>query len=585
MNFLNLIQEGRAEDFKSKYGNKFTPEQLKKLIDSIPHKYLMWAGKSLDGINFDENFLNLQTAISKFIKISTNLPKTDINQYQNLSELLNSISVYENRERRDVKRVEGGNVVYDNGKLFVVNPLNYNASCYYGRGTKWCTAAETDTHFNKYNEDGKLFYIIDRTKPTSDPLYKVAMLRKFDGEKKFFDAKDEYVKSGWIFGTSQFNEIDKSIDQYLSTEFAEQLKIFTDIELARKEKEKLRKLEIQRILRQRREDANERRVEGEWDLTNPNISEEGLKAHALMDWLDSNNDVSVLSNEDRSEIQRIKDEIERLQSEYDNSEDFRPELLNQIEELEDDLDDYDNYIDVYHIIPIGEFYDTTEFEVIDSEIDDRRYAVGTDSEMQSSCEENVEGLIDDIGFEGFNSSFVSGFLDIDEVVRYAEDFYNDDVRDESSNYFEDHERMLSDEQEEKIKILKRRILNIEKTIENLEEQMDGENDEIIQEKIDELNEVSEEYTTEISEIEEDPEGDFPEELIDEKVDDLVDDVRRNPESFIEMFGLSMNDFINKNDFIEGVIEADGYGQILNGYDGSADEIYVGKKLFYVMRID
>lgn len=585
MDFLKLIQEGRVDDFKAKYGNKFSPEQLKRIIDSVPHKYLLWVGKTFDGINFEENFPKLYNSLNKFTKLSTNLPKTDINQYQSLDELVNAISVYENRDRRDVKKVEGGNVVYDDGKLFVVNPLDYNASCYYGKGTKWCTAAETDTQFKKYNEDGKLFYIIDRTKPTSDPLYKVALLRKFDGEKKYFDAKDEYVKSGWIFGTDQFNKLDGAIENYLSTEFAEQLKIYTDRELARKEKERLRKLEIQRILNQRREEAQERRLDGDWDLDNPNIDDEGLKAHALLDWLVDNNDVQVLTNEQKVEIQRIRDEIERLQEEYDNSDDVRTDLLNQIEELEDELNDYEDYIDVYNIIPTGTFYDTTEFEVIDSPVDDNRYAVGTDREMQTSCEEYIENLIDDIGYEGFNPGFARGYLDTDKIEEYARDVYENDVRDNPDSYLDESERMLSDSQEEEIAILKERIIRVKDTIERFESQMDGENDDLIQEKIDELEGRIEEYEEEIENIEMDPEGDFPDELIDEKVDDLISDVRSDPEWFLSDFGLNWNEFVDKDEFIQGVIDADGYGHTLNGYDGNADEMYVKDQLFYVMRID
>jgi len=585
MDFLKLIQEGRVEDFKSKYSNKFSPEQLKRIVDSVPHKYLMWVGKTFDGINFEENFPKLYNSLNKFTKLSTNLPKTDINQYQNLDDLLNAISVYENRERRDVKKVEGGNVVYDDGKLFVVNPLDYKASCYYGKGTKWCTAAETDTQFKKYNEDGKLFYIIDRTKPTSDPLYKVALLRKFDGEKKYFDAKDEYVKSGWIFGTKQLNDLDKTVDQYLQSEFAEQLKIFNDIELAKKEKERLRKLEINRILNQRREEAQERRLDGDWDLSNPDIDEIGLKAQALLEYLVDNGDAQVLTNEQKIEIQRIKDEIERLNTEYDNSEDVRTDLLTQIEELEDELDDYDSYIDVYNIIPAGTFYDTTEFEVIDSEVDNNRYAVGTDSEMQSSCEEYIENLIDDIGYEGFNAGFAKGYLDEDAIASEAEDIYENDVRDNPEAYFDDSQRMLSDAQEERIRILEYTIQKVNKTIDQFESMMDGENDDAIQEKIEELQERLEEYDSEIEEIKDDPEGDFPDELIDDKVSDLVSDVKSDPEWFLSEFGLNWDDYVNKEEFIQGVIDADGYGHTINSYDGSADEIYVNDQLFYVMRID
>jgi cell division protein FtsB len=298
-----------------------------------------------------------------------------------------------------------------------------------------------------------------------------------------------------------------------------------------------------------------------------------------------NEGISVLDNNDRADIQRIKDEIETLNAEYNASEDPNVDILNQIESLEDELDNYSDYIDVYHIIPSGQFYDTTEFEVIDSSVSNNKYAVGDDGEMQSSCYEYVEQLIDDIGYEGFNKGFANQYLDTDAIVSYAEDVWADLVRDEPGSYFEDSERMLSNEQEEKIEILKKRIENIERTIEHLEEQMDGENDDMIQEKIDELNEVSEEYSTEIEEIEGDPEGDFPEDLIEDKVDELVSDTKRDPEGFMEEFGLSWSDYVDKDEFIEGVIDADGYGATLNSYDGNADEIYVGDKLFYVMRID
>jgi len=584
MDFLKLIQEGRVDDFKSKYGSKFSPEQLKRILDSVPHKYLMWVGKTFDGVNFEENFPKLYNSLNKFTNISTNLPKTDINQYQNLNDLLTAISVYENRQRRDVKKVEGGNVVFDDGKLFVVNPLDYKSSCYYGKGTKWCTAAETDTHFKKYNEDGKLFYIIDRTKPTSDPLYKVAMLRKFDGEKKFFDATDEYVKSGWIFGTDQMNKLDAAIEKYLSTEFSEQLKIYTDRELAKKEQERLRKLEIQRILNRRRQEAQDRRLDGEWDLTD-DIDDVGLKAYALLEFLVDNGDVTVLTNEERIEIQRIKDKIEQLQTEYDNSDDVRTDLLNQIEELEDELEDYDSRIDVYNIIPTGQFYDATEFEVIDSDVDSNRYAVGTDSEMQSSCEDYIENLIDDIGYEGFNGNFAKDYLDVDSIVSEAEYTYDNDVRDNPEAYFDDSERMLSDKQEEQIEILKDRIEKFEIAIQNFEDRMDDENEEWIQEKIDELNEKIQEFNDEITDIEDSPEGDFPDDLIEDKVQEFVNEVRRDPEWFLSEFGLNWNEYINKEDFIQGVIDADGYGHTINSFDGNADEIYVEDQLFYVMRID
>jgi hypothetical protein len=584
MDFLKLIQEGRVDDFKSKYSQKFGGENVNKIVNSVPQKYLDWVGKNLDVVNFDETFGKVSNALNKFEKISSNLPITDLTQYKSVGQLFGAISDYEGRQRRNVKKVEGGNVVYDDGKYFVVNPLTHESSCYYGKGTKWCTAAESDYNFKRYNDDGKLFYILDRTLPTNDPFYKVALLRKFDGDKTYYDAKDDTIKSGWIYNTNKLKEILSSVDDYLNTEYAEQIKIYSDKEAVKKEKERLERLRIQRILQGRRDEANDRRLDNEWEL-GPDCPDEGLKAHALLDWLDSNGDVEIITNEDRGEIARIQNEIDRLQLEYDNDENVRGDLLDEISELEDELDEFTSKIDVYNIVPTGNYYDMSEFEVIDSPVEGRRYAVGNEGEVKSSAYDYVEQLIDDIGYGGFNESFAKGFIDERAVLDYAEEFYEDDIRENPESYFDEEDRMLSDKQEEKIEQLKMRISQLESMIEKFEEEMDGENDDDLQERIDEMNERIEEMNDEITEIEEDPEGDFPEEKIDEAIQDKVSDVRYDVTSFMEDFGLNWEDYIDKDEFIDGVIDADGYGHTLNGYDGNADEQKVLDKWYYVMRLD
>ena len=587
MDFIKLIKEGRVEDFKSKYGQKFTPENADRIVANVSPKFLNWIGKTFDSINFNSNFQDLVLKLREFDKISSNLPKTDINSYKNLTELYQVLNDYANRPRREARKVEGGNVVHEDDRFFVVNPLTQEASCYYGKGTKWCTAADSNHQFNQYNQDGKLFYILDKSLPTSDPFYKVALLKKFNGDMTFYDAKDETIKGGkWIAPGEKFDMIVAAIDKYLESEYSEQLKIWRDKDLAQKEKQRLERLRIQRVLREREEEAQERRVEGEWSL-GPDCPEEGLKAHALLNFLTDNNDVEAWTNEDRAEVLRLQNEIERLQSEYDNSEDVRTDLLDEISDLEDEIESVsENKIDVYNIIPTGTHYDTTEFEVINAGLDDRRYAVGDEDEMQSSSYEAVEQLIDDVGYEGFNASFARAHIDTDAVVSYAEDTYEDDVRENPDAYFDDSERMLSDEQQEKIDILNGRIEKTEGYIVRLKEQLDGtDNDESIEEKIEEMEGLTIEYSDEIEDIEGSPEGDFPDDLIDDKVQELVSDVRSDPESFMNDHGLDWEHYIDKDEFIQAVIDEDGYGHTINTYDGSSDEIRVNDQLFYVMRID
>jgi len=590
MDFLKLIQEGRVDDFKAKYSQKFGTDNANKIIVAVPQKYLDWAGKHLDMVNFEENLSKVAQALQKFEKISSNLPITDLFQYKNIGQLLSALSEYYNRQRRVVNKVEGGNVVYDDGRYFVVNPLTHDSSCYYGKGTKWCTSADTDHQFKKYNEDGKLFYILDKNATTNDKFYKVALLQKFDGDRTYYDALDETVKNGWILNTNKLNQILSSVDEYIKLEYPEQVKIYTDKELAKKEKQRLANLRIQQILKERQDEAQERRLDGEWTL-DTNCPEIGLKAHALLINLSENFDVDIITNQDIGEIARIQNEIDRLQLEYDNDEEVRGDLLDEISELEDEITEFENKIDVYNIIPTGSFYATSQFEVIGvPNLEDRTYAVGDETEMQRSAYEYVDQLIDDIGYRGFNPTFAKEFIDEKAIISYAEDLFNDDVYNNTENYLDISEKNLSDEQEEKIGILNSKIEKYKSLISSFEDEIDNDemesenNDEII-EKIDELNDEITEMETEIQDEIENPEGSFPDDLIEDIIEKQLKEVRYDVTSFMDEWGLDWEEYVDKDEFINGVVDADGYGHTLNGYDGTAEEITVLGDLYYVMRID
>jgi len=575
---MNFLFEGRVDDFKSKFGQKFGKE-TDRIISMVQPKYLAWFGRTMSTINFEENFRKVTTALKEFEKLSQNLPLTDINSYKSPESLINELEKYKNRPRRQVKKVQGGNLVYEDNKYYVVNPLTHDSSCYYGKGTKWCTAASTDDHFKRYNDDGKLFYILDKTKDTSDPYYKVAVLLKFDGEVGYWDAQDNNFKSGWILGTPEMEKITSQMNSYLNTEFAEQVKIFSDKEAARKERERIQRLRIEQEEQRKIREADSRRLDGDWEL-GPGCPDEGLKAHALLSWLEDTSDIDILTAEDRERITEIENEIEELNRQYNEGEEADTDLLDEIEELEEELSDLKEKKDVYYIVPTGRHYFMTSFEVIG--LRDREYAVGTEDEVQRSCERYVEDLIDDIGYEGFSKSFVSDYIDDDQVEDYARNFYDDDVRDNPESYFDDSDRQLSDEQEEQKRINDSRIVQYRLEIQKLESISDEED---VDDKIDELTELIEELESENEDIDSSPEGDFPEDIIEEKVDELAKDAAYDSMSFLNEWGLNYTEFIDKDKFIEGVIEADGFGHTLNSYDGNADDVVIDGELYYVMRLN
>jgi hypothetical protein len=219
------------------------------------------------------------------------------------------------------------------------------------------------------------------------------------------------------------------------------------------------------------------------------------------------------------------------------------------------------------------------------ELEDRRYVVGDENEMESSSYEYVDQLLDDVGFEAFRPEFVKQYIDEDAVISYAEDLFNQDVYDSPESYLDDSDRNLSKKQEEQIKILEDKIEKYRELVSKLEGSIDGEDDEDVEERIDELNDEITDMETEIEDIKEDPEGDFPDELLEDIIERRVDEAKYDVEGFMNEWGLEWNNYIDKDAFIKAVVEEDGYGTTLNGYDGSADEIDVEGVTFYVMRID
>lgn len=230
----------------------------------------------------------------------------------------------------------------------------------------------------------------------------------------------------------------------------------------------------------------------------------------------------------------------------------------------------------------GSYYDTDEFAV---EGIDKIFAVGTDDEMMSSAKEYLEDYIEEVGYGGYDNSLLEEYIDVEEVAYYAKDFYEDNVYSNLESYLDDDKRMLSSKQKEQVDIFEMRKDRLGRSIEQFLNGLGGENDEWYRKKIEELEVIIEEFNEEIEMIKGDPDGDYPETLVSQVIDDNVSEVKRDPMRFIDDFGLEISNYINKEKFIKEIINNDGYGEILNRYDGTADEIFLDGDLFFVMRID
>jgi hypothetical protein len=223
-----FLQEGKKDDAIQKVKEMFSSPEDAEMIDkifdatsSLGTKFIPFVENETKRYLIDQNtdindFINLLVnRIRSFIKnndkitpevigttkelwdgiesrafpkldVVLNAPK-DINSYNidtlgYLTQALSMISSKREKERAAKKEAEK---VFEDGDVIGIRAITHNASCYYGSGTRWCTAGQQPDYFNKYTKDGKLYYFIDK----SNRRQKVALYIK-DGDPSVFDAAD-----------------------------------------------------------------------------------------------------------------------------------------------------------------------------------------------------------------------------------------------------------------------------------------------------------------------------------------------------------------------------------------------------------
>ena len=202
---LILNEAASLDDIYVKYYNGIDRDIFNQIVSSDPTwrsekpdkmgKYGKWLLKLYLTKNLKlEDLYKAKEYLSYFIKYNGKIEIKDINRYGSLVDLYNVVKVFmdnpqmassHNDEIRRIK--EGAEKVYEDGEWMVIIPHTQEASCYYGKGTQWCTASEESHNmFDHYNNQGNLYINI----------------RKSDGEKfqfhfetdSFMDATDAPIE-------------------------------------------------------------------------------------------------------------------------------------------------------------------------------------------------------------------------------------------------------------------------------------------------------------------------------------------------------------------------------------------------------
>ena len=544
MNLSQVLLESRRDDFLRMFRDKFSDEQLKKVFTlsrqlAPNQKYLTFLGNVVPTENFDESLSKAEKVVEKFIKYQQALETRDINQFKSLEEIITAINNHENKVRRTVKSVDGANIVYEDDRFTVVTPQTHKASCYYGAGTKWCTASMNgSSHFDNYNVEGKLFYILDKKAKSNDKYYKVALLQKYDGDKTFYDAPDKAFTSGWILGTPEYDEIQSAVDKYINTNYQREINIFKDKEAAKVERERLRKVAERRRVAQLRIAADQRKEEDSWNLEGE-PDQEGLYANAVFEVMVDNYGVVV----------------------------------------ENDGEEEDEREGIYDLIPSQySHYNLATFEWVGNDDTGITFAVGTWDEVYEAAKEYQQNLWDDTGAEGWSKSFIESHIDEQQVREYFYDMFDDDVSNNYESYFDEDDLPLSDEQESQIAKLKEEAEELDEITRNEDDVYNEDEVELAEDRYNEID-------SEIIDIQSDPEGEPTVEQIEDVVNSRVDDAMYDIIQSMEEHMLSIDDYIDTDALFESAIDSDGVGNSLSSYDGDDNEVMIGDTWYHVFRTE
>lgn len=395
--------------------------------------------------------------------------------------------------------------------------------------------------------------------------------------------------------------------------------------------------ELERIKeRALRRAAEGRREEGVWNLDSPDIDEEGLMANAVFDYMVQEGDIEYLDESEREELRVLETRMEELEERIDNEEDsdVLDELDNERINLEEEIDDLKRKNnDVYGLLPERTHYDLNTFRSIHDETNGNVYAVGTESEADSSVEEYYEEMINDLN--QFDKSTLSYHIDGDDVADYYEDMIREWVMDDPENYDVRRETSLSQDKEiEKLQNQKRsleietyliksgarsplteeevesmkyfkftdymgNILIVEwsenkwqiyqngKKVESVtyeDEDEDGEHESDNDSRMDEIESEIEYIDVEIQDIRDEPDGDLNEEDVENAVEERLDQIKDDPISWLDEMGDQYENFVNKGSLLRDLVDEADYG-VLSNYDGNYDTITVNDSTFIVMRIE
>ena len=302
-----------------------------------------------------------------------------------------------------------------------------------------------------------------------------------------------------------------------------------------------------------------RRESGEWDAEGE-LDYIGLCANALFKHL-IYTEYEERKPGDSQRLQELYAEKERREEIERETED--DENLAELRDIDLEIGEIERSIDIYNLHYEARYYKLLEFRVlVDGAESKELYAVGDYDDTNNSALEKAEDYIDEVGVEDMSKHLIESNMDEEEFKDYFRDGDEEYVRENLEYIFDEDDFEYDTEVQD-------RIDEIEELLE------DSEN--LSQEQYDELNEELEELKDSEKKVSEDLIERKVEEMLDEKAYDMVETARE--------YGLNLDEFVDKSAMAQDIVNDDGFGHTLNSYNGNEDTVEFQGDTYYIFQID
>lgn len=225
---FNLLNSGKEINDHTKTNALITIMQAIEAADPTKNKeYTVFLAKMYAGGGWGAHIEDLESkikpALEKFhkLKLKKKLPspRNDIMRYSDLADFVAVLDEYPDPDQ-DKKGLEKGQAktVFENDKVRIVVPEDQNAACYYGQGTRWCTASRTSTnYFGHYSKDGPLYILLPKQPKHDGEKYQLHFASEQFMDENDYNVEDIIELLEMRFGNlvEFFREREPSINEWL----------------------------------------------------------------------------------------------------------------------------------------------------------------------------------------------------------------------------------------------------------------------------------------------------------------------------------------------------------------------------------